>query len=95
MNRQVASLLAASALTIPAISMAQSTSNVSRAEVRQEIRQLESAGFQPNRVSPAYPADLEAARARLSNVRSTNNAVRSTDNASFGGVDASKVQSGS
>jgi hypothetical protein len=67
------------ALAAPAMSFAQ-TSNapVTRAEVRADLVQLESAGWRPSSEGAYYPADIQAAEAR----------VHSSDTASsgYGGV---------
>lgn len=58
----------AAVLAVPAVSFAQSQSDngpVTREQVRGELKALESVGWRPNVVSPFYPADYQAARARL------------------------------
>ena len=63
----VQSLIVAAALAIPAVSsFAQSNAPVTRAEVRAQLVQLEKAGYQPGRDDPNYPADIQAAEARVS-----------------------------
>lgn len=58
--------VAASVLAAPIASFAQSNAPLSRAPVRDELVQLEKAGYQPSLASPYYPADIQAAEARLS-----------------------------
>ncbi|WP_144147250.1 DUF4148 domain-containing protein [Paraburkholderia sp. BCC1884] len=59
-------LLAAVTLATPLASSAQSNDPVSRSEVKAELRQIEHAGYNPARAEDAsYPADIEAAEARL------------------------------
>ncbi|CAM2156895.1 MULTISPECIES: DUF4148 domain-containing protein [Paraburkholderia] len=58
----------AAVLAVPAVSFAQSQPEngpVTRAQVRNELKQLESVGWRPNVVSPYYPEDYRAAQARL------------------------------
>jgi hypothetical protein len=63
----VQSLIVAAVLAIPAVSsFAQSNAPVTRAEVRAQLVQLEKAGYQPGRDDPYYPADIQAAEARVS-----------------------------
>lgn len=53
------------ALTVPALSFAQSSTNgpMTRAQVRNELIQYEKAGYQPSKNQ--YPADVQAAEARI------------------------------
>jgi hypothetical protein len=72
MSKAIGSALLAAVLTIPAVAFAQQpNASLTRAEVRAELVQLEKAGYQPSHVSPYYPADIEAAVAR---VQANNNA---------------------
>ncbi|ALP66400.1 MULTISPECIES: DUF4148 domain-containing protein [Paraburkholderia] len=52
-------------LALPIASFAQTTAPVSRAEVEAQLAQLESAGYNPSGDKAHYPANLEAAQARL------------------------------
>lgn len=57
---------------VPAISFAQSTNNapVTRAEVKQQIVDLESVGYNPAHLNDAtYPQDVQAAMQRLGEKR--------------------------
>jgi hypothetical protein len=54
------------ALAAPAISFAQaSNAPVTRAEVRADLIQLENAGWRPSAEDVYYPADIQAAEARV------------------------------
>lgn len=54
------------AMTAPAVAFAQNqAAPVTRAEVRADLVALEHAGYQPSRVSPDYPSDLQAAEAKV------------------------------
>jgi hypothetical protein len=44
---------------------AQSPSPVSRTEVRDQLIQLEQAGYEPAQIDPSYPSNLQAAEARV------------------------------
>jgi hypothetical protein len=60
-----AAVLTAS-LAAPIASIAQSDGPVTRAQVRAEMIQLEQAGYDPARgEDPNYPADIQAAEARV------------------------------
>jgi anti-sigma factor RsiW len=75
----VQSLIVAAVLAVPAVSsFAQSNAPITRAEVRAQLVQIEKAGYQPGRNDPNYPADIQAAEAR---VAAQNGAA-----ASFGGA---------
>ncbi|MGF6573781.1 protein of unknown function [Paraburkholderia fungorum] len=54
--------VAVAIIAIPAFSYAQSTPNVTRAQVRTELAQLEKAGYNPN-VDEEYPRDVQRAEA--------------------------------
>lgn len=58
--------LAASALAAPALSFAQSNGPLTRAEVRADLIRVEQAGYNPSTSDDAtYPADIQAAEARI------------------------------
>jgi Domain of unknown function (DUF4148) len=62
----VQSLILAAVLAVPAVSsFAQSNAPVTRAQVRAELVQLEKAGYNPNANDTTYPADIQAAEARV------------------------------
>ena len=91
MNTRHFALAIAAAIAFPAAGYAQeSSSAVTRAQVRTELVQLESVGYRPGRANdPHYPADIQAAEAALasqkgagSNVDSSMGGVRSGSSAS-------------
>ena len=58
--------LLASAALVPAIASAQQASGpVTRAQVREQLVQLEKAGYTPGTFDPNYPAQIQAAQARV------------------------------
>jgi hypothetical protein len=60
------SLLIAALISLPAVVNAQqSEPTVTRAQLRQELAQLEHAGYHPGHPSPYYPADIQAAEAKV------------------------------
>ena len=66
MNTRLLTLAIAAAIALPVAAHAQeSSSTVTRAQVRAELVQLESVGYRPGRVSPNYPTDIQAAEAAV------------------------------
>jgi hypothetical protein len=61
----VQSLIIAAVAAIPAVSFAQSIQPLTRAEVRAQLVQLEKAGYNPASDYTQYPANLQAAEARI------------------------------
>jgi hypothetical protein len=61
----VSAVALASALAAPAVSFAQSDAPVSRAQVRAELVQLEKAGYHVGDGHTTYPAEIQAAEARV------------------------------
>jgi hypothetical protein len=53
------------ALATPVVSFAQTAEPVTRAEVRADLVQLESAGYRPVSQDASYPSDIQAAEARV------------------------------
>ncbi|RQS64367.1 DUF4148 domain-containing protein [Burkholderia sp. Bp8963] len=80
MKSIVYAVVAATALSASFGAFAQST--VTRAQVRNELVQLENAGYKPGLSSPHYPADIQAAQAR----------VQGADNSGYGAQAAPVVQ---
>jgi hypothetical protein len=52
-------------LAAPVVSFAQSNQPLTRAEVRNQLVQLEKAGYNPSVSDATYPADIQAAEARV------------------------------
>src|SRR5260370_35923435 len=70
MKNRLYTVLVAATLCVPVIASAQQTNvGLTRAQVRAELVQLESAGYNPHRETVNYPAHIQAAEAR---VRSSN-----------------------
>jgi len=55
----------AALIAVPVASFAQSNQPLTRAQVRAELVQLEKAGYNPTIEDPYYPADIQAAEARV------------------------------
>ena len=61
----IAAVALASALVAPAVSLAQSKGPVTRAQVRAELVQLEKAGYHVGDGHTTYPAEIQAAEAKV------------------------------
>jgi hypothetical protein len=89
----VAALVAA-----PALSFAQDQSNApkTRAEVRQELIQLEQAGYNPATANDStYPSDIQAAEAKVTQQEGMAQAQLPTaDTSGYGGASMGTMQSG-
>ncbi|RQN36896.1 DUF4148 domain-containing protein [Paraburkholderia tropica] len=88
----IAALLAA-----PALSFAQDQTNASktRAEVRQELIQIEQAGYNPATSNDAtYPRDIQAAEARVAQQQDVARTQQPVADTSYGGAPAGSTQSG-
>jgi hypothetical protein len=73
MKSLIKAVAIAAVLAAPVVSFAQSNQPVTRAEVRAQLIQLEKAGYNPaTAVDSTYPADIQAAEAR---VQAQNGAV--------------------
>ncbi|SDG18043.1 DUF4148 domain-containing protein [Paraburkholderia phenazinium] len=57
--------LAAATLGAPVLSFAQSNTPLTRAEVRADLARVEQAGYAPGASDINYPADIQAAEARI------------------------------
>ncbi|PCE25964.1 hypothetical protein BWP39_15660 [Paraburkholderia acidicola] len=91
MNTRLFTLTVAAAIALPVAAYAQdSSSTVTRAQVRAELVQLESVGYRPSRVSPNYPTDIQAAEAAVAAQNGTGSNVGS----SVGGVHSGSSASG-
>ncbi|CAN7787876.1 DUF4148 domain-containing protein [Caballeronia sp. LjRoot34] len=90
MKSLIQAVVVAAAFAAPVVSFAQSNQPVSRTQVRAELLLLEKAGYSPHGRDPYYPADIQAAEAR---VAAQNGAARA-ENTGFGGASSGSSQSG-
>ncbi|SAL52518.1 membrane protein [Caballeronia peredens] len=84
-------------LVAPVISFGQSTAPLTRAQVRAELIELEQAGYKPWATSDAtYPAEIQAAQARVAQKRANLAAAKTQNSASndTGDVVAGTSESG-
>jgi hypothetical protein len=73
-------------LAAPLASFAQSQQPLTRAEVNAQLVQIERAGYNPAAATDAnYPADIQAAEARIANQRDTTGYGSSTNGSSQAG----------
>lgn len=78
----------AALVSIPLLALAQSNAPVTRAEVRSELTQLERAGYSPANDEADYPANLQAAQARVAVTDATrvvNQTGETVNNSGYGG----------
>jgi hypothetical protein len=88
MKSLIQAIAIAAALTVPAVSFAQSDAPETRAQVKADLSQFDQAQQAGGHVSgrdPYYPASTQAAEARVSQGNGTN---------SYGGVVGSSAASG-
>lgn len=55
----------AALIAVPIASFAQSNQSLTRAQVRAQLVQIEKDGYKPSSEDPYYPADIQAAEARV------------------------------
>ena len=92
MNTRHLALVIAAAIAFPVAGYAQeSSSTVTRAQVRAELVQLEGVGYWPGRANdPHYPADIQAAEAAVASQKGAEPNVGS----SVGGAPSGSFASG-
>jgi hypothetical protein len=87
MNSLIKAVALAVVLSAPVVSFAQSNQPLTRAEVRNQLVQLEKAGYNPAEADNAtYPADIQAAEARVDAANGSTSGV--------GGVASGSSESG-
>jgi Domain of unknown function (DUF4148) len=90
MKALISAVVVAAALVAPVASFAQSNQPLTRADVRAQLVQLEKAGYDPIGEHVDYPANLQAAQARVDAQNGTAQAV----NSGYGAPIAGTSQSG-
>jgi hypothetical protein len=91
MKSLISAVVVAAALVAPVASFAQSNQPVTRAQVRAELIQLEKAGYDPVGDQTDYPANLQAAQAR---VNAQNGTTAQAANSGYGAAMAGSSQAG-
>jgi hypothetical protein len=80
MNSLIKAVALAVVLAAPVVSFAQSNQPLTRAEVREQLIQLEKAGYNPATANDYdYPANIQAAEARVA-AENANSQTASADN---------------
>ena len=69
MKKLISAVAVAAVLAVPAISFAQATQPLTRAEVRAQLVELEKAGYNPATNDIDYPQNLQAAQQRVEEER--------------------------
>jgi hypothetical protein len=82
----VPALVIASALAAPTFAFAQDNAAVTRSDVRHDLVQLEQAGYNPSTDHATYPANIQAAEARVNGQQGDS---------SYGASTSGTVRSGS
>jgi hypothetical protein len=78
-------------LAAPVASFAQSEQPLTRAEVKAQLKQIEQAGYKPGATDDAnYPADIQAAEARVA----AQNATAQADTTGYGTTATGSSQAG-
>jgi hypothetical protein len=84
MKSLIQAVVIAATLAAPVAVFAQSNQPLTRAQVREQLVQIEKAGYNPARSNPnEYPADIQAAEARVA-----------AQNAAVGGVTSGSSEAG-
>jgi hypothetical protein len=92
MKTLISAVVVAAALVAPVASFAQSNQPVTRAEVRAQLAQLEKAGYNPGGDRTNYPANLQAAQARVDAQNGT--ALAANANSGYGAPATGTSQAG-
>ena len=90
MKTLISAAVIAAALVAPVASFAQSSQPVTRAQVRAELVQLEKAGYNPIGDQVNYPANIQAAQARVD----AQNGTAQAANSGYGAPIAGSSQAG-
>jgi hypothetical protein len=84
MKSLIQAVVIAATLAAPVAVFAQSNQPLTRAQVREQLVQVEKAGYNPARSNPQeYPANIQAAEARIA-----------AQNSAVGGVNSGSSQQG-
>ncbi|AQH05202.1 hypothetical protein A9R05_40105 (plasmid) [Burkholderia sp. KK1] len=62
---KLATIIVAAALTIPAVSSFAQSQSLTRAQVKADLVQVERAGYNPSKDRTTYPAEIQAAEAKV------------------------------
>jgi hypothetical protein len=92
----VPAIAIAAVLAVPGFAQAREDGPVTRAQVRAELVQLERAGYNPAGDQTTYPAQIQAAEARVAAQQAASPSAQSaqTEQSSFGGAGEGASASG-
>jgi hypothetical protein len=91
MKSFVKAVAVAALVVAPALSFAQTDSSLTRDQVKQDLRQVEGAGYDPSRSDQtSYPSDIQAAESRASRQGNASNA----DMNAYGGAVSGRSAAG-
>ncbi|HEX7932192.1 MAG TPA: DUF4148 domain-containing protein [Paraburkholderia sp.] len=91
MKSLIKTVALAVAFAAPLASFAQTEQPLTRAEVKAQLKQIEQAGYNPaNAVDSNYPADIQAAEARVA----AHNAMAQGDTTGYGSTATGSSQTG-
>lgn len=86
MKSLIQAVALAAVIAAPVAAFAQSEQPITRAEVKAEVKQLEQAGYNPATAYDAqYPADIQAAEARVSAMKANGQGDTSGYGSPMGG----------
>ena len=94
MKSLIQAVVIAAVLAAPVASFAQSNQPVTRAQVRAELVQLEKAGYNPGSDYADYPANIQAAQARVAAQNGTAVAANTADTSGYGAPAVGTSQAG-
>lgn len=94
MKTLISAVAIAAALVVPVASFAQANQPVTRAQVRAELVQLEKAGYNPASDYTDYPANIQAAEARVAAQNGTAVAGNTAATSGYGAPAAGTSQAG-
>jgi hypothetical protein len=90
MKSLIKAAVVAAVLAAPVVSFAQSNQPVTRAQVREELVQLQKAGYSPLDDRNSYPVHIQAAEARIA----AQNGAPQADNSGYGVATKGSSQAG-
>lgn len=95
MKSFVKAVAIAAVVVAPALSYAQTDSSLTRGQVKQDVRQVEAAGYDPSRSDQtSYPSDIQAAEGRASRQDGQSDNAYTADMNSYGGAAGGRSGSG-
>lgn len=91
MKSLLQAVVVAAAIAAPVAAFAQANQPVTRAQVRAELVELQQAGYHPGGEDPYYPADIQAAEAKVAAQKAARNATSGVGGVVSGSSDAGRA----